>query len=290
MRVLPVVQLNTNSFDLAHPTHSIGKANETGSVGTVNSTETNRQADEGLSFEVAFTNAIERRMRCESLDIFLSECQLMECRQPAVFTRSQHSKYRYGGLACEIPDMAAILQEDSSMPVQACTCLRALSAMSKLGWWSVAKETDSAGLCLFRLTVSNQDKTPSFTSTNSDTGRDTATSEDGGQPPAIAEFSSIVEEKMLNLWSETKDACPLDRNSRKINVLMFTKTMYDARDDPLISFKLPGELRMSSGARPIHNLYSQGRQRLQISILAACFLSLSVFCFTHSFLLSSQES
>ncbi|GFS23673.1 hypothetical protein ElyMa_001645500, partial [Elysia marginata] len=113
IRVLPVVQLNTNSFDLEHPTHSIGEANGTGSVGTVNSTETNRQANEGLSFEVAFTNTIERRMRCESLDIFLSECQLMECRQPAVFTRSQHSKYRYGGLACEIPDMTAILQEDS---------------------------------------------------------------------------------------------------------------------------------------------------------------------------------
>ncbi|GFR81662.1 hypothetical protein ElyMa_005931400 [Elysia marginata] len=134
------------------------------------------------------------------------------------------------------------------------------------------------------------DETPSFTNTYSDTGRDTATTEDGGQPPTTAEFSSIVEEKMLKLWSETKEACPLDRNSRKINVLMFTETMYEARDDPLISIKLPGELRMSSGARPIHKLYSQGRQQLQISILAACFLSISVFCFTHSFLLSSQES
>ncbi|GFS17497.1 hypothetical protein ElyMa_006823400 [Elysia marginata] len=122
--------------------------------------------------------------------------------------------------------------------------------------------------------TSYTDKTPSFTNTYSDTGRDTATSGDGGQPPTIAEFSSIVEENMLKLWSETKDACPLDSNSRKINVLMFTKTMYDATDDPLISFKLPGELRMSSGARPIHNLHSQGRQQLQISILAACFLSL----------------
>ncbi|GFR96913.1 hypothetical protein ElyMa_000980700, partial [Elysia marginata] len=63
MRVLPVVQLNTNSSDLEHPTHSIGEANGSGSVGTANSTETNRQANEGLSFKVAFTNTIERRMR-----------------------------------------------------------------------------------------------------------------------------------------------------------------------------------------------------------------------------------
>ncbi|GFR63102.1 hypothetical protein ElyMa_005475600 [Elysia marginata] len=130
-------------------------------------------------------------------------------------------------------------------------------------------------------------KTPSFTSTSSNTGRDIATSEDGGQLPTTAEFSSIVEEKMLKLWSESKDACPLDRNSRKLNVLMFTKTMYEARDNPLISFRLPGELRMSSDVRPVHNLHSQGRQQLQINILAACFLS--VFFFTHSFPLSSLE-
>ena len=106
-----------------------------------------------IVFEVEFTHALERRMRCSSLDNFLSECQLLECSQSAVLSTNMHSLYQFGGLSCVIPDRAVIWYEEANTPVPLCVCRRALSTLSRLDQWSAIWANQTGGSCSFQLSM-----------------------------------------------------------------------------------------------------------------------------------------
>ncbi|RUS84217.1 hypothetical protein EGW08_008021 [Elysia chlorotica] len=188
------------------------------------SSETRNNATVIIHFEVEFTRALERRMRCESFDNHLSDCCLLECSKSAIPSYSPHAEYRYnGGLSCVVPDRVDIIPTNHSVRVQMCTCLRAQVALSRLMKWAVVRFGLDSEECRFQLTPnveepSSWDEDLILEGTRTTEAQLGDTSESAGKPgmgqraDRATHNINLFEDDLRKLWFDTEYFCPYDKS------------------------------------------------------------------------------
>ncbi|RUS71440.1 hypothetical protein EGW08_020801 [Elysia chlorotica] len=207
-----------------------------------------------IVFDVEFTHAAEKRMRCSSLDNFLSECQLTECSQSALLTRSAQSEHRYGGLSCVVPDRADVFMGEEDQPVPVCTCLRALSTFSSLGQWSAKGMNHTGGLCSFQVTKGNASTAstpePDWPAEIVLAEADDTTTHRESRPPLK------LRDKFLKLWLTSDNLCPPGEEKAPITLNLYSTQLLesrkrrgadaDANEEPILSIVLSGHMKLQS--------------------------------------------
>ncbi|GFO43042.1 hypothetical protein PoB_006954700 [Plakobranchus ocellatus] len=111
-----------------------------------------------IKYVVKLSNTLERQLLCESLSNVLSECRLLECADWAVLTSAALDRGTFGQASCVLPDRSSVVLDRRSGLVPMCTCLRVMTALTRLRLWTVQlKSPRENGQCMFTLNLPPQE-------------------------------------------------------------------------------------------------------------------------------------
>ncbi|GFO49660.1 hypothetical protein PoB_007616500 [Plakobranchus ocellatus] len=170
--------------------------------------------EQDIVYIVELTNTLEKRLACQSLSNVLAECRLLECIDGAVLTPSTLSPYRFGQVTCAIPDRASIEMDIQYRPVPICTCMRVMTAMQRLGVWTVKLMSVSISQCVLGLhrVIKGVDSPPLVYSASK--------LHDISRPPdeSVQLLSHKLNVKLRRLLLESRGACRDDSEAEPIQI------------------------------------------------------------------------
>ncbi|GFS25110.1 hypothetical protein ElyMa_003433200 [Elysia marginata] len=104
-----------------------------------------------LEFVVDLEETLEKRLRCSTLDVPLSQCDLEECVLGALLVTNSLSPWAFNGNVCMFPGVAVVELMDTSAGVGVCNCLRITNALFGLKIWNVKIKDINQDQCVIQL-------------------------------------------------------------------------------------------------------------------------------------------
>ena len=89
-------------------------------------------------FVLEISNTVERRLLCDSIQNFLSECNLLDCAEGAILWYNPRVFKEFGGYKCLVP--AGVTVQASGGPVQLCWCMQILAVLSDVDIWLASQK------------------------------------------------------------------------------------------------------------------------------------------------------
>ncbi|GFO34725.1 hypothetical protein PoB_006123000 [Plakobranchus ocellatus] len=86
---------------------------------------------------IELENTLEKRLRCPTLNRFLTDCQLEECTHGAIISDISVKVGRFGNGSCIVPKFATVYAASRQTHVLLCSCLRVMAAIKALKIWTV---------------------------------------------------------------------------------------------------------------------------------------------------------
>ncbi|KAK3771739.1 hypothetical protein RRG08_035792 [Elysia crispata] len=102
-----------------------------------------------INYVVELTNTLEKRLRCQHLQVDLRDCVLEECIDGAVLLSGSTSDWSFSQQSCVEPVQAIVVHGETRQPVPVCTCIQALLAVKSLKLWDATISDREA--CVLRL-------------------------------------------------------------------------------------------------------------------------------------------
>ncbi|GFO07376.1 hypothetical protein PoB_003388100 [Plakobranchus ocellatus] len=114
---------------------------------------------EDVYYIVELEKTLEKRLRCPSLDISLTDCRLEECVQGAIMYNTGTSFGHFGNRSCVLPALATVLVGGSQVSVPVCSCFRVLTALAALDIWRLHLSISGEATCSFHLRALEKEAT-----------------------------------------------------------------------------------------------------------------------------------
>ncbi|GFN84258.1 hypothetical protein PoB_001076400 [Plakobranchus ocellatus] len=112
--------------------------------------------DENADYQyiIELENTLEKRLRCPTLDRFLTDCQLEECTHGAIISDISVKVGQFGNDSCIVPKFATVYAASRQTHVLLCSCLRVMAAIKALKIWTVKiLNVGLRGQCHFSLSL-----------------------------------------------------------------------------------------------------------------------------------------
>ncbi|GFR91627.1 hypothetical protein ElyMa_004333200 [Elysia marginata] len=111
--------------------------------------------EQSFEFVVELTKTLERRLRCPSLNSYLSNCRLEECVPGALVLTDgpSYDNRQLNNARCFLPTAASLHAFAQGLAIPLCTCMRFLAALSDLNIWKISVDHAKKDQCFFRLQV-----------------------------------------------------------------------------------------------------------------------------------------
>ncbi|KAK3774477.1 hypothetical protein RRG08_049413 [Elysia crispata] len=97
---------------------------------------------------VEISRTAERRLLCQSLRNYLTECELLDCVQGAILSHNASRGGEFGGSRCLVPTHAVVQNGASNATAPLCLCMQTIVILSNLHIWDVKISDFDKGWCI----------------------------------------------------------------------------------------------------------------------------------------------